>query len=115
MRADLELGKIIPTVQSSTLTSASLLDRESVRLCIERSDGEVAESGASGEEQTCHMLWHMTRAVVTAQKVVYVCEISIFNIATAGGGYPIVYCAHFRVITTLQQRAELKGIDKLRS
>lgn len=61
------------------------------------------------------MLWHMTRAVVTTQKVVYVCEISIFNIATDGGGYPIVYCAHFRDSTTLQQHAELKGIDKLRS
>lgn len=63
------------------------------------------------------MFWHMTRAVVTAQKVVYVCEISIFNIATdgGGGGYPIVYCADFRDSTTLQQHAELKGIDKLRS
>lgn len=35
--------------------------------------------------------------------------------ATGGGGYPIVYGAHFRGSTTLQQHAEFKGIDKLRS
>jgi hypothetical protein len=68
--------------------NASFLDRASVRLCIGRSDGEVTESGASGERDLSSALAHDTSCRYSTE-VVYVCEISVFNIAT--GGYPIVY------------------------